>query len=213
MSSPTLPVPPVTTQESYVQTLISYYNSMRSLVGDLRLRRIFLGAKASLLEKSDLVESLRRDLLRDYRQAEQSLFGEIQELKGEKEFLAQPNSPADIALRNQGTIIERPSRDLGLIARLFGSVTQQLYKVHPLARESIFLFIIMLLVTIFMSGSFVMGLLVAIGLFAFYFISALIFGFGIFAFGSRMKAFFDERRDRPVQKSGVEKEAAEPHAN
>src|SRR5579872_3348543 len=78
------------TSQNLDQDLKSYYESIRSRVGDQSAKEILLGAKNSVLGNPRVGLQEQQDLLRLYQQVEKSLFGKVQLLKGEKEIPVGP---------------------------------------------------------------------------------------------------------------------------
>src|SRR2546423_8920766 len=69
------------------ETLMNSYKSIAKVVSVQKMRRIFLGAKASLLGESSLPKQARLHQLLLHRSVEKRLFGQIASLPGEDSVL------------------------------------------------------------------------------------------------------------------------------
>ena len=81
-----------TTSSPLEATLENSYKSIAKVVSVQKMRRIFLGAKASLLGESSLPKAQRLHQLLMHRSVEKRLFGQIASLPGEEDTLKQLQS-------------------------------------------------------------------------------------------------------------------------
>src|SRR5437899_1254821 len=87
-----MPSLPRMTKDQLEESMMNSYDSMVKAVGPQKLRSILLGAKASLLGKSSLPKAARLQQLLMHRSVEKKIFGEIQTLPGEEDFLKETQS-------------------------------------------------------------------------------------------------------------------------
>lgn len=80
------------TQEQYEQALENLFESIGKASGVQKMRKMFLGAKASLLGESSLTKGMRLRQLVTHRSVEKRLFGRITSLPGEEDILTQLTS-------------------------------------------------------------------------------------------------------------------------
>ena len=78
-----------TIQANSVTTLLNSYKSIETAVGGQRTRRIFLGAKDSLIGESSLPEKVRIDRLKVYEEVEKQIWGSVHYLPGEEKLVSQ----------------------------------------------------------------------------------------------------------------------------
>ncbi len=89
-------------EKQYEQALQNHFESIGKAVGVQKMRRIFLGAKASLLGESSLSKEMRLRQLVTHRSVEKRLFGRIASLPGEEETLTQLTSSLPLWAEQEG---------------------------------------------------------------------------------------------------------------